>query len=183
MNQSEILALVEKTTDNIAGLLGISAPRYEIGESDDGAFVININFEGDKMGYMIGPRGRHLQSLQYVLSLMVNKEISRSEGEENKMKVSLIVDAGGYTAKRVEKIEEIALKKADDARMIGTSIDLEPMSAFERRVVHTALSKFDDIKTESYGEGLDRYVRITLVSDEKLGLGDSQSEENEESEQ
>lgn len=183
MNQSEILSLVESTTDNIAKLMGISAPRYEIDEAEDGGLVININFEGENMGFMIGPRGRHLQSLQYVLSLMVNREIVKNSKEDEVRKVSLIVDAGGYTAKRVERIEEIAKKMADEVRLMGTSIDMEPMSAFERRVVHTVLGKFDDIKTESFGEGVSRCVRIMIVADKDLGIGSAKSEENEESEE
>jgi hypothetical protein len=64
----------------------------------------------------------------------------------------------------------MATRAADDARILGEPIDMEPMSAAQRRVVHMVLAKFDDIQTESFGEGRDRYVQVKPVSEEDLGL-------------
>jgi len=177
MNESEILTKVEEIVNNVSSLMGVPEPKCEIILTEEDERVVNVYYSGDNMGYMIGPRGRHLQSLQFILSLMVNKSL-----DEDK-RVSIIVDAGGYTKMRMEKTEQIALKKADDARMLGESIDLEPMSSFDRRVVHTALSKFDDIKTESFGEGNERFVRISLVSDKDLEIGKPKSEDHESDEE
>lgn len=175
MKENEILSIVEKHAVKLAHHMGISEPRCEILLTDQNERVVNVAFNGENMGFMIGPRGRHLQSLQYILSMMVKKEL----GEDNQ--VSVIVDAGGYVAKRIEKIEEIAERKADDARITGGYIDMEPMSSFERRVVHTYLAKYDDITTESFGEGPDRFVRIALKSDNEIGIEDNPiSEESED---
>ena len=86
-----------------------------------------------------------------------------------------------YRGERNDKIEKIALQKADDARILGESIDLPPMKPYDRRVVHMVLQKFDDISTESQGEGRDRYVRIVPTSEADLGLmEETVSEESEE---
>lgn len=175
MKENEILSTVEKHAIKLADLIGIAHPHCEISLTDQNERVVNVAFEGENMGFMIGPRGRHLQSMQFVLSMMVKKEL----GEDNQ--VMVIVDAGGYAAKRIEQIEQMAEKKADDARVLGSAIDLEPMSSFERRVVHTCLAKFDDLTTESFGEGPDRFVRISIKTDNEIGIkSESKSEESED---
>lgn len=171
MNESEILTTVENLANKLSELMGIPAPTCEIILTEENERVVNINYSGDNLGYMIGPRGRHLQSFQYVLSLMSNKILGEND------RVNIVVDAGGYTKLRMERIEQIALKKADDVRVLGEPIDLEAMSSFDRKVVHTVLTKFDDIKTESFGEGEERHIRITLVSDKDLEIGKKKSDE------
>ena len=116
--------------------------------------IINISFEGEDLGYMIGNHGRHLDSLQYMVSLFLRKKF------EEDMHFIVMVDVSGYREERNSKIESIALRKADDARLLGEPVDLKPMKPSDRRIVHMVLQKFDDITTESQGEGLDRYVRI-----------------------
>ena len=77
----------------------------------------------------------------------------------------------------------MALQKADDARILGEPIELEPMSPSDRRVVHMALQVFDDIKTESVGEGNDRRVKIIPISDKEILKGKEDSDSEEESEE
>lgn len=157
MKESEILAVVEEKADHLAELLNINKPSYELDTDENSDLVVYVNFEGEKMGFLIGPHGQHLQSFQFILSLMVRKALPED------VHVSIIVDAGGYTMKRMEQIAEFVMKKADELRMIGGSLDLSPMGAFERKVVHTTLSKVDDISTESFGEGRDRFVRLSII--------------------
>jgi spoIIIJ-associated protein len=75
----------------------------------------------------------------------------------------VLVDVGGYREERNSKLEDLALQKADDVRILGEAIELPPMKPSDRRAVHVALSQFDDIATESEGEGRDRYVVIKPV--------------------
>jgi len=98
---------------------------------------------------------------------------------------SRLMDVGGYKEERNKKIERMALQKADDARILGEPIELEPMSPSDRRVVHMALQVFDDIKTESVGEGNDRRVKIIPISDKEIlkGSDDTDSDDKEESEE
>jgi spoIIIJ-associated protein len=115
------------------------------------------------MGFMIGPRGRFLQSFQYIISTFLRKTFPGQ-------KISVMLDAGDYLTQKISRIEEYALAKADDARVLGEDIDLDPMSAFERKMVHSLLGKFDDITTESFGEGEDRHIKIVVVKDSVLGI-------------
>lgn len=133
-------------------------------ESEDG-IVVEIELSGNELGYMIGSRGRHLSALQYIFSMMCNKKYSQDD-----KRIYINIDVGGYKKEKYQKVEENALRRADDARILGDPVDLEPMSPSERRVVHSVLSKFDDIRTESFGEGNERYVRIYPISEEELGL-------------
>ncbi len=155
MKEKDILKIVKKEADEVVKLLGIEC-KYdvEVEDGEEDIKIINISFEGEDLGYMIGNHGRHLDSLQYVFSLLLRKKF------EEDFHFMVMVDVSGYRKERNSEIEDIALRKADDARLLGEPVDLKPMKASDRRIVHMTLQKFDDITTESQGEGLDRYVRI-----------------------
>ena len=126
----------------------------EEGDNDEVTYI-KIYFEGERSRiYMIGNHGRQLDSLQYILQLMVGKIIDQDP------RYRVLVDVGGYRKEKDSKIEDLALQKADDVRILGEEIEMEPMSPADRRVVHTTLSQYEDITTESIGEGVDRRVVI-----------------------
>lgn len=181
MKADKVLDITKEEVLKIKDLLGVEAEvECELEDGDEGYVVVSVTFKGDDLGYMIGNRGLHLQALQYILSNIVRGKV-RKEDEE--AKVTVLVDVGGYRQQRNDKIERLAMQKADDARILGESVDLLPMSAGDRRTVHSVLSKFDDIKTESFGEGRDRYVRITPVSEKDLGVDMEESKDSEMSEE
>jgi spoIIIJ-associated protein len=154
MKDKDIKKTAEKTVKKLMDLLEIDCQyNVEVEENED-TKIIKISVEGEDLGYMIGNHGRHLESMQFIISLLLRKEF------EEDLKYIVMLDVAGYRKERDLKIEEIALKKADDARLLGEPINLKPMKASDRRIVHMALQKFDDITTESQGEGMDRYVRI-----------------------
>ncbi len=168
--------IIKKELDTLLSLMGIEA-KYDLNvEESNGIKYIKISFNGENLGYLIGNHGKHLESLQYVFSLILRKKF------EEGMEYRVLMDVGGYKEERNKKIERIALQKADDARILGEPIELEPMSPSDRRVVHMALQVFDDIKTESVGEGNDRRVKIIPISDKEIlkGKEDSDSDEEEE---
>lgn len=167
MDRDAILQKTKEFTNEMAKNMLLDDPDYRT-DVVDGDLTVYITFSGEKMGFMIGPRGRFLQSFQFIISSFLRKNFPED-------KISVIVDAGGYLADKMKRIEEYALSKADDARVLGDDMDLEPMSPFERKIVHSVLSKFDDIKTESFGEGEDRYVRIIIVKDNVLGIEEADS--------
>ena len=186
MENQEILELATKEAEALKELLGVDANlnvTQEEGENE--VTLIRVVFEGDDLGYMIGARGRHLMSLQYVLSNIVRNKVKAADPEQ---RVAILVDVGGYREQKQEKLESLAMQKADDARILGEPVDLMPMSAGDRRIVHMVLGKFDDIKTESFGDDADRHVRIVPLSEKELGIipdsGDNleTDEEAEESE-
>ena len=167
--------IVKKEFDALLSSIGIEE-GYELNiEEKDGVSYINLLFSGEDLGYLIGNHGKHLESLQYVFSMILRKKLP----EESNYRV--ILDVCGYKEEKNKKLERFALQKADDARILGDTVELPAMSPSDRRVVHVALQMFDDIKTESIGEGEDRRVVITPIeSKEANNILDESEEESEE---
>lgn len=178
MNDQELLKKAEVLVEGLAKMMKIDAKiSYKVESSDDGqAKVVKVDFEGDDLGYMIGQHGRHLKALQYIVSLLLNRELADA-GEPT---VYVNVDVGGYRQSRFDRIETIALQKAEDARILGDYVDMEPLPPAERRVVHMILSQFSDIRTESHGEAPDRFVRIIVVASEEKADAPSDVKVDEE---
>lgn len=165
--------IVKKEFDSLLSLMGIQ-DQYDMEiEKQEDISYIKIVFSGDNLGYLIGNHGKHLESLQYIFSMVLRKKLP----EDTNYRV--VLDVCGYKEERNKKLEKFALQKADDARILGEEIELPPMSPAERRVVHVALQMFDDIKTESTGEGNDRRIKIIPLS-ENVEQPDESEEESEE---
>jgi len=125
---------------------------YKMEFDNDTLDIVVNNIDGKEKGILIGKRGKNLDSLQYILSLIVNK------GRNNYVRT--IVDIDGYRDKREKTLERLALKKADKSRYYKKKIKLEPMNPYERRIIHSALQSEDDIIT--YSEGEDPYRRVVI---------------------
>lgn len=165
MGKQDLAKIVDKEIGKFITLSGVDA-TYDLNiEEIEGSTHVTVLFEGQDLGYMIGNHGRHLDSLQYILQLMIRRAV-----DEEGFDFRLTLDVSGYREERDQKIEKIALQKADDARILGETVDLPAMKPYDRRVVHIALEKFEDIKTESFGEGRDRHVRIIPASEESLDI-------------
>jgi len=166
---------IKKELDTLVKLLNIDSEYSIEVEEVDGVSYINVSFEGQDLGYLIGNHGKHLDSFQYVFSLVLRKKLPQDTDYR------VVMDVGGYKEEKNRKIERLAMQKADDARILGETIELSPMSPSDRRVVHMALQVFDDITTESTGEGRERRVMIIPTEEIKDTSEDSESgEENEE---
>jgi len=113
-----------------------------------------INLIGPKMGMIIGRRGQTLDSLQYLVSLVVNKNSDR----ENYIKV--ILDTEDYRRKREETLERLAERMASKVVKLGRRVELEPMNPYERRIIHASLQDYPGITTYSEGEEPFRKVII-----------------------
>jgi spoIIIJ-associated protein len=113
---------------------------------------VRVNIKGDDLSYLIGRQAETLNALQYISSLIINKEIGRS--------VPLIVDVEGYRDRREKQLRQIARRMADQAVSTGRRQVLEPMPANERRIIHIELRENTDISTESIGEEPRRKVTI-----------------------
>jgi len=158
MKDKELNKIVEKELETLASLLGVENEReLSIEDGEEGVKYIKVSFEGEELGYMIGNRGRHLDSLQFILQIILGRKL----GEDFDFRV--FVDVGGYRKEKDEKLEQMALEKADNARILGQAIELPPMKPSDRRIVHLALMKFKDITSESIGEGMDRRIVITPI--------------------
>jgi spoIIIJ-associated protein len=123
-------------------------------EPDDltGQRVNMIEIGGDDLGVLIGPRGETLDSLQFLSRLMVAHKLHR--------RANFVVDVEGFRRRREQALTRLAERMAEKARQRGEPIGLEPMSAYERRIIHMTLRDSPDVYTESTGEGKQRRVRI-----------------------
>ena len=116
--------------------------------------TINIELSGPDMGIVIGKRGETLDALQHLTSLAVNK------GDNDFIKVSL--DTENYRAKRNEALESLANKLANKVTKTRRNTTLEPMNAYERRIIHATLQDHEYVTTYSVGQGINRKVVIAL---------------------
>lgn len=106
---------------------------------------IIINLSGEKMGVIIGYRGETLDSIQYLVSLVVNKlhELPHKK---------VILDTEDYRSKREETLKGVAIKTANRVKKTKKSFKLEPMNPYERRIIHSALQEDAFVNTYSEGE-------------------------------
>ena len=115
---------------------------------------MDIDLSGDEMGVLIGKRGQTLDSLQYLVSLVVNKE------SESYIRVK--VDTENYRQRRKETLENLAKNIAYKVKRTKRSVSLEPMNPYERRIIHSALQNDKYVMTHSEGEEPFRRVVVTL---------------------
>ncbi len=115
---------------------------------------INVDLIGDDMGVIIGKRGQTLDSLQYLLSLVVNKN------SESYLRVKL--DTENYRERRKETLENLAKNISFKVKRTKRSVALEPMNPYERRIIHSALQNDKYVTTKSEGEEPYRHVVVVL---------------------
>lgn len=147
----------QKAKENVEAFLNEILKKL----SEDASYTINIKdetieimLEGKELGYLIGYRGETLYSLQNVLSAIAGK------GIENRARV--ILDIAGYKEKREKALEELAEKIEKTVIRTRKSITLEPMTAYERKIIHTKLQDSKKVKTRSIGEEPRRRIVISL---------------------
>ena len=115
---------------------------------------IEIDLKGDDMGVLIGKRGQTLDSLQYLVSLVVNRDVEEY--------IRVKVDTEDYRKRRKETLENLAKNIAYKVKRTKRSVSLEPMNPYERRVIHSALQNDRYVTTHSEGEEPFRRVVVTL---------------------
>ena len=148
-DETELAADVRSLVERIVAELDVRC-RVDIRE-DSGA--VHADCVGGDVGVLIGRYGQTIDAAQY----LVNAIVSRREGE----RVEVILDAAGYRERRRTMLERVAVRSAERARSDGQPVELEPMSAMERKVVHVRLKEFDGVETSSAGTEPNRYVVVT----------------------
>lgn len=151
---------VKIARDYITGILramGVNA-EFKIYQNDTGAI---INIESDNNGTVIGRRGETIDAIQYLCSIIANK------GDKEYFRIT--VDCYGYRKKRRETLEQLAAKVARSAIKTGRSQPLEPMNPYERRVIHSAISKIEGVSSRSVGEEPYRKIIISSNNPKKGG--------------
>ncbi|MBN2047880.1 MAG: Jag N-terminal domain-containing protein [Anaerolineaceae bacterium] len=114
--------------------------------------ILWVDIEGRDLSILIGRRSETLNALQYITSLILNKQMGRL--------VPLMVDVQGYRHRREQQLRQLALRMAEQAVKTGRRQMLEPMTASERRIIHIALRDHADVYSESVGESPSRKVTI-----------------------
>lgn len=107
-------------------------------------------------GILIGENGQHLIALNHVLKKLVDEEFKK----QNLEKIQFLLDINDYQIKKIEEIRNLSRVNAQRVRFFKKEIELEPMSAYDRRIVHDTLTEYPDIVTESIGVDPDRRVVI-----------------------
>ena len=151
VDNTEAIKSAKKFLDEFLNKLPSKDLSYEITEEGN---VIKVDIKGEDTGYLIGYRGEVLNSIQTVLSNVASKS--------NKEKARVIVNIGGFREKREKDLQNLAVKIAGTVIKTKKSITLEPMSAYERKIIHTKLQENDKVKTFSVGEEPYRKVVVSL---------------------
>ena len=145
----------DKAVDFLEKIFHLMEIKSEISvEFDEEEKTMNINLIGEEMGVLIGKRGQTLDSLQYLVSLVVNKE------SEEYIKVKL--DTENYRERRKETLENLAKNISYKVKKTRRSVALEPMNPYERRIIHSALQNDKYVETHSEGEEPFRKVVVSL---------------------
>ena len=130
-------------------LMGLSV----VIESTERERYLNINIKGENMGILIGKRGQTLDALQYITNLCV--------GRHGKLAKNVVIDTENYRKRRRETLESLARTMSRKVRDTRQQIKLEPMSRFERHIIHTILQNDRYVRTYSEGNEPFRYVIVT----------------------
>ncbi len=149
VEESELAAEVRELLVRITAEIGVEC-RVDIREDDESLVAV---CSGRELGLLIGKHGQTIDAIQY----LVNAIALRSRPEERK---AIVVDAAGYRARRQASLEALAVRSAERALRSGEPVELEPMTAVERKVVHLRLREFDGVETTSEGTEPNRYVVV-----------------------
>lgn len=143
---------VKDFLNKVFNAMGIEAViNIEYNEEDS---ILNINLEGEEMGILIGKRGQTLDSLQYLTSLVINKE--------SKSYIKVKMDTENYRERRRETLENLAKNISHKVKKTGRNVSLEPMNPYERRIIHSTLQNDKYVETHSEGNEPYRKVVVTL---------------------
>jgi spoIIIJ-associated protein len=133
----------------IVAVLGVDA-RVDVQEADG---TITVTCSGPDVGLLIGRHGQTIDAVQYLLNAVAH----RTQGDERK---DVVVDAAGYRERRRATLESLAVRTAQEVIATGNSVELEPMTAVERKVVHLRLQDYDGVGTTSEGTEPNRFVVV-----------------------
>lgn len=154
VDESQIEKTIEKTKAILTKIFEIMQDNTEFSiENEDGKVMVKIKTE--KSAYLIGYKGKTIEAIQSTINSILQKE------EEDYAKV--FVDINDYKSNKESRYRELARRMAKNVVKFGRDVRLEPMTAYERMIIHTELAGRKDVRTESYGEEPRRRVVIKKV--------------------
>jgi spoIIIJ-associated protein len=149
VDESELAAEARALVTRIVDGIGVTG-RIDVEESDE---QITVSCVGSDLGMLIGRHGQTIDAVQY----LANAVMWRRHPEDRK---EVVVDAAGYRERRRVALEALALRSADRALSDHEPVELEPMTAVERKIVHLRLKELDGVETTSEGTEPNRYVVV-----------------------
>ena len=145
--ESNLAEIAQDILETLLEKMGVSATVTP------GATVpITFNINGDDLGILIGRQGQTLASLQHIVRLIVS--------HQTKERLPVVIDVEGYKQRRYQALQALAHRMAEQVKARRMPFTLEPMPAYERRIIHLALADYPDVVTESVGEDEARKVVI-----------------------
>jgi spoIIIJ-associated protein len=151
--QSDAAADARGLAQRIMDAVGVEG-RADVRENDD---AITVTYSGADVALLIGRHGQMIDAVQYLMNAISH----RTYGVERK---EVVVDAAGYRERRRATLESLAVRVAREAIDTGRRVELEPMTAVERKVVHLRLKEFEGVETASEGTEPNRYVVVLPAS-------------------
>ena len=149
VDESELASTVRTLLDRIVREIGVHA-RLTIEEDDE---TLIAAFSGRDLGLLIGKHGQTIDAIQY----LANAIVYRGQAEDRK---AIVVDAAGYRERRKASLDALAVRSAERVVATGQRVELEPMTAVERKVVHVRLKDYPGVTTASQGTEPNRFVVI-----------------------
>jgi len=156
-NKDDVTGVARSVLETLLELMGVPASVVAstalLVEGEEGtADSINLEVTGEDLGILIGRRGLTLSCLQYMVRLIV--------GHQTQTWLPITIDVEGYKRRRYDVLQALAWRIADQVKTRKMPFALEPMLAYERRVIHLTLADYPDVTTQSSGEGEARKVVI-----------------------
>jgi spoIIIJ-associated protein len=157
-SQNELFNTAKSVLEELLSLMELKADvrvsdEFTVNDENGNYTSIGLNIEGEDLGILIGRRGQTMVSLQYIVRLIMAHKMQ--------VQIPIVLDVEGYKQRRCEGLRTLALRLADQVKTRKVPFTMEPMPAFERRVVHITLADNTDVMTESIGFGESRKVVIT----------------------
>jgi spoIIIJ-associated protein len=152
-DESDLCAEARELVQRIVDGIGVNA-QIDVDEADE---TITVSCVGPDLGMLIGRHGQTIDAIQY----LANAAMYRGYADGRK---EVVVDAAGYRARRRTSLEALAVRSAERALADAEAVELDPMTAVERKVVHIRLKEFDGVETTSEGTEPNRFVVITPVA-------------------
>jgi spoIIIJ-associated protein len=149
VDESEQAAAARSLVLRVLDALGVEN-RVDVREADD---TVTVTCLGDEVALLIGRHGQTIDAVQYLANAIAH----RRYGDERK---EVTVDAAGYRERRRSTLESLAVRTAQEVRTTGARVELDPMTAVERKVVHLKLKEFEGVETASEGTEPNRYVVV-----------------------
>lgn len=157
MNTKDIQNLIKELIEKI------QVEIKEISVSEDGSKSTWLSVEVGEPHFFIDKEGEGLHALNHLVHRIIESKTPRSPEGEAKEPLGILIDINGYQKKHVESIRAVAHMMSERARYFKANVEVDPMSAFERRIVHEFLADASDLQTESIGMGRSRRVVIKYI--------------------